>query len=264
MAKQKRRLRPWVLPAALFLIGVLMAGLVAVGIWAVSQADLSGGKNLELKTYSNFYSNAAGDPLYTVCIDAGHGGKDSGATCFETQRVEKDDNLTFALLLRRELRQIGIGVVMTRTDDTTLSLEERVAIAESTNCDLYICVHRNSGNGVTGGVEIWIDDDMNTWEMYLGQQYYDPSGTGGDSGKPGSKGRQCRGRSECGLLRQLPYFHAQLSAGIRVHRQCGGQLLVHPASGAVCSSHRARHCYHLGSDDPKRRTGRPAGNHRIK
>ena len=46
MAKQKRRLRPWVLPAALFLIGVLMAGLVAVGIWAVSQADLSGGKNL--------------------------------------------------------------------------------------------------------------------------------------------------------------------------------------------------------------------------
>ena len=168
MAKQKRRLRPWVLPAALFLIGVLMAGLVAVGIWAVSQADLSGGKNLELKTYSNFYSNAAGDPLYTVCIDAGHGGTDSGATCFETQRVEKDDNLTFALLLRRELRQIGIGVVMTRTDDTTLSLEERVAIAESTNCDLYICVHRNSGNGVTGGVEIWIDDDMNTWEMYLG------------------------------------------------------------------------------------------------
>ena len=82
--------------------------------------------------------------------------------------MEKDDNLTFALLLRRELRQIGIGVVMTRTDDTTLSLEERVAIAESTNCDLYICVHRNSGNGVTGGVEIWIDDDMNTWEMYLG------------------------------------------------------------------------------------------------
>lgn len=168
MAKQKRRLRPWVLPAALFLIGVLMAGLVAVGVWAVSQADLSGGKNLELKTYSNFYSNAAGDPLYTVCIDAGHGGRDSGATCFETPRVEKDDNLTFALLLRRELRQIGIGVVMTRTDDTTLSLEERVAIAESTNCDLYICVHRNSGNGVTGGVEIWIDDDMNTWEMYLG------------------------------------------------------------------------------------------------
>ena len=42
MAKQKRRLRPWVLPAALFLIGVLMAGLVAVGVWSVSQADLSG------------------------------------------------------------------------------------------------------------------------------------------------------------------------------------------------------------------------------
>ena len=50
MAKQRRRLRPWVPVAALFLIGMLMAGLVAVGVWAVSQADLSGGRNLELKT----------------------------------------------------------------------------------------------------------------------------------------------------------------------------------------------------------------------
>lgn len=168
MAKQKRRLRPWVLPAALFLIGMLMAGLVALGVWAVAQADLSGGQHLELKTYSNFYGGTGDTPLYTVCIDAGHGGDDSGAVCYETGRVEKDDNLTFALLLRQELREIGIGVVMTRTDDTTLSLEQRVAIAESTNCDLFICAHRNSGNGVTGGVEIWIDDDMNTWEMFLG------------------------------------------------------------------------------------------------
>lgn len=168
MAKGKRRLRPWVLPAALLFIAGMMAALVALAVWVVSQADLSGGRDLELKTYSNFYGGTSEDPLYTVCVDAGHGGEDSGAVCYETGRVEKDDNLTFALLLRRQLREIGIGVVMTRTDDTTLSLEQRVAIAESTNCDLYVCLHRNSGNGVTGGVEIWIDDDMNTWEMFLG------------------------------------------------------------------------------------------------
>lgn len=168
MAKQKRRLRPWVPVAALFLIGMLMAGLVAVGVWAVSQADLSGGRDLELKTYSNFYGGTGEAPLYTVCVDAGHGGEDSGAVSYDTQRVEKTDNLTFALLLRQELREIGIGVVMTRTDDTTLSLEQRVNTAQANRCDLYICVHRNSGNGVTGGVEIWIDDDMTTWEMALG------------------------------------------------------------------------------------------------
>lgn len=168
MAKQKRRLRPWVLIAALFFIGMLMAGLVAVGVWAVTQADLSGGRNRELKTYSNFYGGTGDAPLYTVCVDAGHGGEDGGAVSYETQRMEKVDNLTFALLLRQELREIGIGVVMTRTDDSTLSLEQRVNIAEANQCDLYICIHRNSGNGVTGGVEIWIDDAMNTWEMFLG------------------------------------------------------------------------------------------------
>ena len=167
MAEQKRRLRPWVLPAALLLIGVLMVGLVAVGVWAVIQADLSGGQNLELKTYSNFYGGTEEAPLYTVCIDAGHGGDDSGAVSYDTGRIEKDDTLTFALLLRQELREIGIGVVMTRTDDTTLSLEQRVNTAQANQCDLYISIHRNSGNGVTGGVEIWIDNDMTTWEMAL-------------------------------------------------------------------------------------------------
>lgn len=168
MAKRKHRSRFWILPAALFLIGMLMAGLVTLGVWAVSQADLSGGKDLELKTYSNFYGGTEDAPLYTVCIDAGHGGDDSGAVSYDTGRIEKDDNLTFALLLRQELREIGIGVVMTRTDDTTLSLAQRVNIAQANQCDLYICIHRNSGNGVTGGVEIWIDDDMTTWEVALG------------------------------------------------------------------------------------------------
>ncbi len=64
----------------------------------------------------------------TVVIDAGHGGKDSG----EHPRgglFEKDEALDTAKRLESLLRQEGFRTVMTRTDDTFVELDDRVAIA---------------------------------------------------------------------------------------------------------------------------------------
>lgn len=93
-----------------------------------------------------------------VCLDAGHGGSDPGAV-FEG-RQEKDDNLAVVLAVRDALEAHGaddLTVLLTRSDDTALELEERVAFANQKNATLFVSVHRNSGGGQ--GVEIWVSAD---------------------------------------------------------------------------------------------------------
>ena len=65
-----------------------------------------------------------------MVLDPGHGGRDPGATGIAGLR-EKDVNLRLARLLERRLEAEGFDVVLTRSDDRTLNLEERTAIAES-------------------------------------------------------------------------------------------------------------------------------------
>ncbi len=86
-----------------------------------------------------------------ICVDAGHGGHSSGAKGLSN--LEKDLCLRMALEFRDQLVKCGARVIMTRDDDTFVSLEERVEIASRENVDLFISVHcnstprRNSANG---------------------------------------------------------------------------------------------------------------------
>ena len=89
-----------------------------------------------------------------VCIDAGHGGTDVGAT--NENRYEKNDTLKVAKLVREYLEQENVKVIMTRTDDTTCTLQERCKIANKKKADLFVSLHRNSAD--TGnGIETWIN-----------------------------------------------------------------------------------------------------------
>jgi len=88
------------------------------------------------------------DGIFTVVIDAGHGGKDPGAM---GQKVsdkvlqEKDATLGIALKLRDELRGMkGIRVVMTRETDVFLTLGERTRKANEAKGDLFVSIHCNS------------------------------------------------------------------------------------------------------------------------
>ncbi len=83
-----------------------------------------------------------------VVIDAGHGGKDPGAGAGTLK--EKALTLALALALRDELlRQGGVRVALTRSDDTYLFLDERPGIARRLGADLFISIHADSTEGET-------------------------------------------------------------------------------------------------------------------
>lgn len=99
---------------------------------------------------------ADSNPL-TVCIDAGHGGKDVGAD--NGVRFEKDDTLKLALATASYLKEQDINVILTRSDDTFLELSERCDVANGAGADYFVSIHRNKGDGA--GVETWIYSNAN-------------------------------------------------------------------------------------------------------
>ena len=79
-----------------------------------------------------------------IVIDPGHGGHDPGA--LGAQGFEKDVNLAAALTLKDRLeRSTRYKVVLTRTDDTYVPLEDRVRVAQRSGADLFISLHSDSG-----------------------------------------------------------------------------------------------------------------------
>lgn len=79
----------------------------------------------------------------TIVIDPGHGGKDPGAIAFDMK--EKDIVLKVGKSLAAHLREkLGATVILTRTDDSFMPLEERTAIANTNSADLFISLHINA------------------------------------------------------------------------------------------------------------------------
>jgi len=93
-----------------------------------------------------------------VCIDAGHGGHDSGAVLLNDEGVvtrrESEDNLRIAIAIRNALEYRGIPCAMTRLNDVFLSHDSRLRIARA--CDLTISVHRNSAASAARGFETFL------------------------------------------------------------------------------------------------------------
>ncbi len=92
----------------------------------------------------------------TIVVDAGHGGKDPGAIG-PTGLKEKDVALKVAKLLKKELeRRLDAKVILTRSSDRFLPLEERTAIANAKKADLFVSVHCNAApNRRLKGVETY-------------------------------------------------------------------------------------------------------------
>lgn len=91
-----------------------------------------------------------------IVVDPGHGGHDPGAVgAGGTQ--EKDVVLATGLKLAEKIREeLGIDVVMTRSTDVFIPLEERTAIANKVNADLFVSVHANASlNRGASGIETY-------------------------------------------------------------------------------------------------------------
>src|SRR6184192_4634584 len=78
----------------------------------------------------------------TVVVDAGHGGKDNGAYR-KFGGAEKIANLDVAKRLSRKLRESQLKIVMTRSTDVFIPLEERVAIENAQKNSIFVSVHFN-------------------------------------------------------------------------------------------------------------------------
>jgi len=92
-----------------------------------------------------------------IVIDAGHGGKDPGAVGPRGTK-EKDITLSLARKLKAKLeKDFGYQVVLTRDSDRYLQLDERTAIANVENADLFVSIHANANRNRTRyGMETYV------------------------------------------------------------------------------------------------------------
>lgn len=130
------------------------------------------GKNMARTTgkHSKIESGALAKQLSLgvrrIIIDPGHGGKDFGAPGAIKGIFEKDITLAIGKKLAAKIRDsLKCEVIMTRTTDRYVALEERTAIANTKNGDLFISIHTNAArNSDAFGIETFFlnlatDDD---------------------------------------------------------------------------------------------------------
>lgn len=97
-----------------------------------------------------------------IVIDAGHGGKDSGAIG-PTGLKEKDITLNISLRLGGILEKSGIEVVYTRSEDVFVELSKRADMANKLKADYFVSIHTNSAtNEGAKGIEtyVYIEDGV--------------------------------------------------------------------------------------------------------
>jgi N-acetylmuramoyl-L-alanine amidase len=84
--------------------------------------------------------------ITTICIDPGHGGKDSGNRVGYgfLAHSEKTYTLELAQELRRQLERLGFTVILTRNKDVFVPLPMRPALANAHGADLFISLHFNA------------------------------------------------------------------------------------------------------------------------
>jgi N-acetylmuramoyl-L-alanine amidase len=99
--------------------------------------------------------NPGAKRIITICLDPGHGGKDTG------NRVgtgifahnEKSYTLPLALELRAQLKKAGFKVILTRNRDVYVDLPARPATANQAGADLFISLHFNASQFDTNNVQ---------------------------------------------------------------------------------------------------------------
>ncbi len=94
---------------------------------------------------------------WKFCVDPGHGGNESGAVGPGGLK-EKEVNLKVALKLKDLLEAEGAEVLMTRYDDSTVSITERWQMANAWGAHRFISIHHNAmpGDPIANGTETWV------------------------------------------------------------------------------------------------------------
>lgn len=107
----------------------------------------------QTQSQSQSGNTSRGNKKYTIVVDPGHGGRDSGAR--GNGYNEKDIALQVATRLANNLRQ-DYNVIMTRDSDFFVPLDTRAKIGNDANADFFISIHLNSGSSSSAnGTEVF-------------------------------------------------------------------------------------------------------------
>lgn len=125
-----------------------------------SRANKEGSARRSPPTTKIGASAAVSNGLRKVVLDPGHGGKDPGASA-PGGIAEKDIVLSIAKKLAVKLKtEMGTDVVLTRKDDRFVPLEDRTALANRENADLFISLHVNASPNIDAkGIETYYLDN---------------------------------------------------------------------------------------------------------
>lgn len=126
------------------------------GVIEITTKDKAKDKNKQKEKDKNKEKEKGKQQAYRVIIDPGHGGKDPGAK-LENGINEKEEMLKLAIEVAERLKTLGnIDVVLTRNMDAFMSLQER--IRASKDADLFVSLHVDNLNGVSGVLPIFQSD----------------------------------------------------------------------------------------------------------
>ena len=109
-----------------------------------------------LTTFGPLLAPGNSGRIRTICLDAGHGGRDPGNRSGTS--YEKDYTLLLVNELRNLLTKAGFKVVLTRSTDVYIDLENRPAIAQKRGADLFVSLHFNaaeSSRSLVKGAEVY-------------------------------------------------------------------------------------------------------------
>lgn len=120
--------------------------------------------------YPSIISSTSPKSMYTVVIDAGHGGIDGGCEGRTTGVTEASLNLDYAKCLQQMMTDFGFKVVMTRTTESGLynplaqnkkkdDMKKRRSIIENANADFVISIHMNAYTSSATGAQVYYGKD---------------------------------------------------------------------------------------------------------
>jgi N-acetylmuramoyl-L-alanine amidase len=124
------------------------------GDWVFIKGVLTGYVHSAYLTFDGTSGTLKGQ---TIVIDAGHGAKDPGAVANGLK--EKDVVLDVALRVQKKLTDAGARVVMTRSTDVFLELEERAAIANQSGGSAFVSIHANAAASTAYGTETYYNSE---------------------------------------------------------------------------------------------------------
>ena len=184
---------------------------------AAAQSSLT--VNLPPAASDRIYASPAARGRPIVVIDAGHGGRDPGATSVSGKVREKQLTLIFAQALRDELVKRGrVRVAMTRDDDVYLTLDERAAVARRLSAAMFVSIHIDSApNPLARGASVYSLSDVAS----------DAEAAGLATRENGNEDQNARGGSVEMMLADLA-MRSQMSASADL-----ASRLVNKAAGRV-------------------------------